>query len=86
MLTSLQGIFRKGRIELPKKPRNIPENTPVIVTFLEHGGKNLRAHGISKTQAKALRAQLAAFEAEWESPEMSDYDNYDTSRSRIQAR
>jgi hypothetical protein len=35
----------------------------------------LREHGIDKKQAKLLRAQLAPFADDWESPEMSAYDN-----------
>ena len=34
MLTSIQGIYRDGRIELSEKPSAIENNTPVIVTFL----------------------------------------------------
>jgi len=38
---------------------------------------DLRARGISEDQARELRAQLAAFAEEWDSPEMSVYDNYE---------
>jgi len=82
MLTSMQGVYRKGRIVLQNNPANIPDDTPVIVTFLESGTVDLRARGITKRQAQSLRAQLAAFSEEWESPEMSAYDDYDTAIAR----
>ncbi|MBM3179400.1 MAG: hypothetical protein FJZ86_03500 [Chloroflexi bacterium] len=77
MLTTLQGVYRKGKIVLKNNPSDIPDETPVIVTFLGVESIDLRARGISEEQASALRAQLAAFTEEWESPDMSIYDNYD---------
>jgi hypothetical protein len=81
MLTSVQGVYRKGKIELTQKPRNVSDETRVIVTFLDSGTMDLRKRGISKAQAKTLRAQLSTFAEDWESPEMSAYDNYDTAKS-----
>jgi hypothetical protein len=77
MLTTLQGVYRKGKIVLANNPSDIPDETPVIVTFLGGTGIDLRARGISEERANSLRAQLAAFAEEWDSPEMSVYDNYD---------
>lgn len=82
MLTSLHGVYRKGKIEIEKPPRNIQDETPVIVTFLTESSIDLRERGIDKKKAKLLRAQLAPFAQDWESPEMSDYDNYDAARSK----
>ena len=76
MLTTLQGVYRKGKIVLADNPYDIPDETRVIVTFLGVG-IDLRARNISAEQASLLRAQLAAFAEEWDSPEMSIYDNYD---------
>lgn len=81
MLTSVQGVYRKGKIELTRKPKNISDETSVIVTFLDSGAVHLRKRGISKVQARTLRAQLATFAEDWDSPEMSAYDNYDTAKS-----
>jgi hypothetical protein len=78
MLTTLQGVYRKGKIVLNNNPSDIPDETPVIVTFLGVEGIDLRARGISEEQAGDLRAQLATFTEEWDSPEMSVYDNYNT--------
>jgi len=83
MLTNMQGVYRKGRVVLRNNPTNIPDDTPVIVTFLESGTLDLRARGITKQLAQTLRAQLAAFAEEWESPEMSAYDDYDAAIPRV---
>ena len=51
MLTSVQGIYRRGKLELARKPKNISDETSVIVTFLDSGAVDLRKQGISKAQA-----------------------------------
>lgn len=76
MLTTVQGVYRKGKIVLKDNPSNIPDETPVIVTFLGGEGIDLRSHGIDEEQA-GVRSQLASFAEEWDSPEMSVYDNYE---------
>ena len=82
MLTSIQGVYRDGKIELAEKPVNVPEKTRVIVTFLEPTAIDLRARGIDESQAAEWRARLAPFAEDWDSPEMSIYDNYDAVRTR----
>ena len=77
MLTTLQGVYQNGKIVLNNNPSDIPNGTPVIVTFLGVEGIDLRARGINEDEASVLRAQLAAFAEEWDSPEMSVYDNYE---------
>ena len=77
MLTTVQGVYRKGKVVLKDNPSNIPDETPVIVTFLGGVRIDLRAHGINEEQAGVLRAQLASFAEEWDSPEMSVYDDYE---------
>ena len=39
---------------------------------------DLASRGINLEQAELLRASLAAFAEDWESPEMSVYDDYDS--------
>ena len=46
MLKTIEGIYRDGKIELAESAGNIPEETPVIVTFLEPRGVDLRTRGI----------------------------------------
>lgn len=86
MLTSIPGIYRHGKIELAEQPSNVPDETRVIVTFLKPNLVDLRARGIDKAQAAELRARLAAFAEDWDSPEMSIYDDYDAAKAELQTR
>lgn len=83
MLTRVEGIYRNGRIELAQLPVNVPEETKAIVTFIEpeEEGVDLSTYGIDETQAESLRANLVTFAEDWNSPEMSIYDNYDAAKS-----
>ncbi len=84
MLTSVQGIYRGGKVELTESPQGMHDPTPVIVTFLNGAATvDLRAHGIDEQQAAELRARLGAFAEGWNSPEMSAYDNYDAAKSKL---
>ena len=83
MLTTLEGIYRGGKIELPKMPRDVREGTPVIVTFLTPHLIDLHARGIDQVQAADLRARLSTFAEDWDSPEMNIYDNYDANKSNL---
>jgi len=76
MLTSIQGVYRKGQIELREKPKNVEEETRVIVTFI-NPSVDLHKRGIGEKQAQLLREQLSSFAEDWDSPEMSIYDDYD---------
>jgi hypothetical protein len=64
----------------------LPEESPVIVTFVESGKIDLRAHGITGAEAAELRNALAAFAEDWDSPEMDIYDDYDAAKARLSAR
>lgn len=81
MLTSVEGVYRNGQIELTELPSSIPEETRVIVTFMKSDDINLRSHGVDQTQAEDLRANLSTFAEDWGSPEMSIYDNYDAAKA-----
>lgn len=83
MLTSIEGTYRRGGIDLVETPSQIPEDTQVIITFLKTGDQPLAIKGISQTQAADLRARLATFAADWESPEMSIYDHYDAIKANL---
>jgi len=54
MLTNMQGVYRKGRVVLRNNPTNIPDDTPVIVTFLESGTLDLHAVFLSKNSSPYL--------------------------------
>jgi hypothetical protein len=83
VLTAIQGVYRSGRIELAEVPQGVQEDTPVIVTFLSPAPIDLRARGIDEAQAADLRARLAPFIEDWDSPEMDIYDNYDAVKARL---
>ena len=81
MLISVEGIYRNGRIELTESPSNVPEGTCVIVTFVGTNDIDLASQGIDREQAEALRNSLTTFSDDWDSPEMSIYDNYDAAKA-----
>jgi hypothetical protein len=80
MLTSVEGVYRNGRVELAESLNNILEGTRVIVTFIRSNAIDLTSQGIDKAQAEILRASLATFSEDWNSPEMSIYDDYDAAK------
>ena len=86
MLTTIEGVYRSGKIELAEIPRDVREGTSVIVTFLPSSSIDLQACGIDEAQAADLRSRLATFAEDWESPEMSIYDNYDAAKANLQTR
>jgi hypothetical protein len=83
--TTVEGIYRDGRVELKNLPTNVAEEAKVIVTFVDSNDSDidLAAHGIDRSQAAALRNSLATFAEDWNSPEMSIYDNYDAIKSQL---
>ena len=86
MLTTIEGVYRGGKIELSETPREAQEGTSVLVTFLASDSVNLRSRGIDEARAADLRTRLATFTEDWESPEMSIYDNYDAAKSKLPPR
>lgn len=82
MLISVEGVYRNGKVELREVPANVNEEMRVIVTFLDPRYVDLRARGIGEAQAADLRARLATFAQDWESPEMDIYDNYDAAKAK----
>ena len=74
MLKSVRGICRDGRVEFLEPPPEGAEGQ-VIVTFLSSQPVNLAERGIDEQQAADLRQRLAAFEEDWDRPEMDVYDD-----------
>ena len=73
--TTIEGIYRDGKVELSETPSDMCEGTPVIVTFLPANSIDLQERGIDEAQAADIRARLASFAEDWENPEMNAYDN-----------
>jgi hypothetical protein len=83
MLTSVEGIYRNGHVELAERSNDVREGARVIVTFIEANPIDLAAQGIDPEQAQILRTSLATFSEDWNSPEMSLYDDYDAAKASL---
>jgi hypothetical protein len=44
---------------------------------------DLQTRGIDEAQAAELRARLATFAEDWDSPEMDIYDEYDVAHAKL---
>jgi hypothetical protein len=86
MLISVEGVYRNGKVELRELPASVNDEMRVIVTFVEPKLIDLRTRGIDEAQAADLRARLATFAEDWNSPEMDIYDNYDAAKASLQTR
>lgn len=87
MLTTIEGVYHDGKIELLEVPQGIKEDMFVLVTFIssKKAGTpiDLQSRGIDRVHAADLRARLAAFAEDWESPEMEIYDDYDAAKANL---
>lgn len=84
MLKSIESVYRNGKIELTEMPSDVRNEMRVIVTFLEPQLiDDLRTHGIDEAQAAELRARLATFAEDWDSPEMDIYNDYDAAKANL---
>ena len=81
MLYTVEGIYRNGAGELAEVPLDAIDGTRVYVTFLAPDEIDLCSRGFNPRQAADLRERLATFAEDWNSPEMADYDNYDSKQS-----
>ena len=52
----------------------------MIVTFLDAAEIDLRTRGIDENAAAELRARLGTFAEDWDSTEMTAYDDYDAAK------
>lgn len=73
MLTSVEGVYRNGKIEL-LEPAPADAGSRVIVTFLSAKSVDLSERGIDAAQAADLRQRFAAFAPDWDDPKMDAYD------------
>ena len=75
MLTTVEGIYRDGKIELLQSPTHF-RGTRVLVTFLPAEGPiDLGARGIDEEQAAELRWGFGAAAEDWDRPEMDVYND-----------
>lgn len=85
MWQTVEGIYRNGQIELSECPAGAVGDIRVLVTFMASGDIDLRQRGIDQQHAAEMRARLAPFAEDWDAPEMSDYDDYDSNRGKLEA-
>ncbi len=83
MFNSIEGVYRKGKIELKEVPPGVQDDVPVIVTFMRSGSIDLKSHGIDEATAADLRSRLSTFAEDWDIPEMDIYNDYDVSKSNL---
>ena len=75
MLAAVQGVFRKGRIEL-LEPLAAAEESRVIVTLLPTNSSiDLGIRGIDASHAAEMRSRFGAASEDWDRPEMDAYDS-----------
>jgi hypothetical protein len=86
MLKTIEGVYRDGKVELTEVPKDVRDETRVLMTFLEPQTIDIRTRGIDEAPAAELRARLATFTEDWDSPDMAVYDDYDAAKARLQAR
>jgi hypothetical protein len=78
MVINIEGIYRNGQVELMEKPTEIYEGMRAVVTF----GSYHEIEGVNKLELETVRRNLETFATDWDSPEMSVYDNYDAAKTR----
>jgi hypothetical protein len=80
-----RGTVKNGVVVLPASAK-LPDGTAVSVEPVNGGDADrvdLRSRGIDPAPAAELRARLGSFTAEWDSTEMSLYDNYDAAKANL---
>jgi hypothetical protein len=86
MFRTVEGICRNGDVHPEETPDGARKGMRVLVTFLTPMPVDLAERGIDAAGAAELRARLATFAEEWDSPEMDIYDDYDAARTGLPAR
>ena len=76
MTTVIEAVFENG-VFRPLVEADFKENHRYKVIV------DLAASGIDQQQTAELRARLQMFAEDWESEEMSVYDDYDAAKSRL---
>ena len=79
MIQTVEGIFRKGKVELLEVPEDIHESR-VIVTFLPGAIGPDGGSSFTPEEVAELRGKLAAWDEDWNAPGMEAYDDYETRR------
>jgi hypothetical protein len=76
MITSVEAVYRDGKVELLGDAPERAEASRVVVTFLspERSADELVAHGYTREEAANLRMRFGAIAEDWDHPDMDVYD------------
>jgi hypothetical protein len=72
-MKTVPGIFKSGVVHLADGLPGLPEG-PVLVTFPDQPPEKQKTPAMTPEQVAELRGKLAAWEADWNDPGMSAYD------------
>ena len=77
MSTSVEAVYRDGKLELLGNAPDRAEISRIVVTFLtpEPSTDGVVAHGYTREQAANLRARFGAAGDDWDDPAMDVYDD-----------
>ena len=81
MIQTVEGVFRDGKVQLLEEPANIRE-ARVIVTLLPEANEPPSETSFTPEEVAELRGKLAAWEEDWNTPGMEQYDDYEARRRR----
>ena len=73
MLTTVEGIYQDGKVELLEIPRDV-NKARVIVTFLPPNQGRSQPPRFTAEELADLRGKFAAWEEDWNAPGMEAYD------------
>ena len=74
VLTSIEGIYKDGKVELAEVPEDVRE-ARVIVTFLPVTASHPTLSKLTPQEIEEMRWRLQAFEEDWNAPGMEAYDD-----------
>ncbi len=74
MLTTVEGIYRDGKVELLEIPPDV-SNARVIVTFLPADQVRALPPQFTAEELAVLRGKFSAWEEDWNAPGMEAYDD-----------
>jgi hypothetical protein len=86
MLRTIERVYRNGKVELTEVPKDMCDETRILVMFLKPQPIDLRASAIDEAHASEWCARPAMFAANWDSPEMAVCDDYDLTNARLRPR
>ena len=76
MITSVEAVYRDGKLELLEPAPDRAETSRIVVTFLPPPSVDERvAHGYTREEAAAIRARAGAIAEDWDHPDMDVYDH-----------